>query len=1262
MEIWIGGHNNMKRSFARVASGLLALAMLAGMPVVSKAETTFGTITVKDSDGSVVTASVLCNHDLNSGSKTLKKTKNAYEGSCTEGGYQEYECWECGQKFYTYTQMWGHKYVSEPIKDSDGKETGDSKYTCRDCGLSYVAHTDNGTGEHRHENGVVTIRQEVIKPTHGLTGYGYTKETCSLNGGDGCGYVRITGYTPPLDHTYGDWYWEKKPTESTYGYARRTCTECGAYEQIMTARLEPQAKLGRITKDLTFGYDYYNDGNVNIVLARGTTFTFGNNLVNGRYVATFANVKLDASGKVGNITCYINKDDVEEVRSDAASISTGMSGLQFYVQVKSDSQVDVYSGYRLDNNKLKVNSAPIATKGAGDVLYVYRREVDEAGDYWGRISTTANEWVKLTGDAARYVNVIPAYDFGNELASLETVAIRKLADTGKVINSDIKVYNSKSTSAATVGTLKKGTSVKFFYQNVNGSSVSPFSTADGASWGYIDADTAKGLNLTAAGYILMDNISLASNPKNDNSSNSGNKVIATGIVTSSINLRVRKEPQISVLNQIGSLPTGTKLEFYEIGDANGATWGRIDYKGQTGWVCMTYVQLQSGSIGNTGSTGTATGAKENGTVVNCSVAVNVRDVGAVTGRLVTTIRVGNRVAITKLENGWGLVDGKGWVYMDYVKLDAGAEDAIKNPTKDDSSNSNSGAITTYTNVKALGEVKAGKEAVVYTNAVANANTKLLTLVGGNTFTIVDRTLVNNVTWYKTTIGSVTGWVKDDEGVITLPELSGTVNVSSLNVYVEANQEKSVLTTLVQGSPVTIGRQVTDGVYVWGFVKTFGGWVQMNNLTLDVPESNVVTGSTVGKTPITGKTNADTVVYKAANSNDELMRLSANRTLTITDWYRWRTSSGYVLRGKFTDSGITGWINLDNLDQDPVTAKVTVDVLNFYKDENNAPSSKKVTDLNLRLNASTTVVERTLVGGVIWGRVAARDKSNNFDYYWINLAGTDLGTYSLTPGSNTNNGGNNSNNNNSNNNNSNTGNNGNTGNTGTTTTAQGTIANTEEVNVRSGAGVANAKVTTLKKGTVVTVYEQKTVDNALWGRIDQGWVAMAYVDLSAKTNTGSSTVSSGTLSGNTILTSVPSGAIGVGFVNIKNLAVRNGAGLGYNQTSTLPLYTNVVIYEHVLKDGMIWGRCDQGWICTSYITYTGTSVTGSGTAGTIARCFYTANVRSSAGVGNALVAKVMVNSRVEIYEQTTYSGETWGRTSLGWVNMQYVLVDGAIPTP
>ena len=41
-----------------------------------------------------------------------------------------------------------------------------------------------------------------------------------------------------------------------------------------------------------------------------------------------------------------------------------------------------------------------------------------------------------------------------------------------------------------------------------------------------------------------------------------------------------------------------------------------------------------------------------------------------------------------------------------------------------------------------------------------------------------------------------------------------------------------------------------------------------------------------------------------------------------------------------------------------------------------------------------------------------------------------------------------------------------------------------------------------------------------------------------------------------------------------------------------------------------------------------------------------------------MAKVMVSSRVAIHDTTTVGTETWGRTDLGWINMQYVVLDSA----
>ena len=534
------------------------------------------------------------------------------------------------------------------------------------------------------------------------------------------------------------------------------------------------------------------------------------------------------------------------------------------------------------------------------------------------------------------------------------------------------------------------------------------------------------------------------------------------------------------------------------------------------------------------------------------------------------------------------------------------------------------------------------------------------LVPGNTFVITDRTIVNDVIWYKTTIGSVTGWVKGartpgtgPSDKVKLAELSGTVSAGTLNVYSGPSLDSKVVDTLIQNAPVTIeeNQQTTDGVYVWGKLKNYEGWVQMNNLSLNVPSSNVITGTSVGTKNITGVTNAaDVPVYSVANGDNSkvILRLVKNRKLSISAWY-WYTN-GNTLRGKCTDGDVTGWIDMRYLDQDALTAKVVVDVVNFYTDNSDAPGTL-VSNLNLRLNAATTVIKRTLKDGVAWGKVSARNSAGLPTYYWINLAGTDLGSYSPTPGTPADNTGSNTHNhtnNNTNNSNNNT----------AATTVSGVICNTDTVNVRTAAGVGNPLATTLQRGTPVTVTEQTTVDGALWGHIQQGWVALQYVDLSAKSNTTTSNVTGGNMAGNSILTSVPSGAIAVGFVNTDSLKVRAGTGFGYAVQATLPKYTNVVVYEQVLTDGVLWVRCDQGWMVGTYLTYTGLSVTGSGTAGTVARCFYTARVRSQPGVNSPLVGYVMVNSRLEIYEQQSYSGEMWGRTSIGWINMNYVLTGDA----
>ena len=59
---------------------------------------------------------------------------------------------------------------------------------------------------------------------------------------------------------------------------------------------------------------------------------------------------------------------------------------------------------------------------------------------------------------------------------------------------------------------------------------------------------------------------------------------------------------------------------------------------------------------------------------------------------------------------------------------------------------------------------------------------------------------------------------------------------------------------------------------------------------------------------------------------------------------------------------------------------------------------------------------------------------------------------------------------------------------------GTVFNTDSLNVRKGPGTNFDTVTSLKRGSVVEVFEQSAVDGTVWGRIANGWVNMQYVSL------------------------------------------------------------------------------------------------------------------------------------------------------------------------
>ena len=248
----------MKRSFVRIMSGLLVIAMLMALPVVSMAEN----ITV---DG--MSVKLRCNHALEAEGSTMKATSNKKDPTCTEPGYQEYKCDyydQCGYTIKTYTPMLGHDYSKRETYVASGEGSNDYYLACSHsgCTAKYLVTAVDGIHLHKHDGSDSAANAALVDSvtTAGCGGqvHGYTKVTCSRAG---CTYVQYKDFHAPYAHTYGDWKWQNRPTENSYGIAYRECVHCNAVEKAQTYALTVEEKEGRVKTDGIFAYDAYYGGN-----------------------------------------------------------------------------------------------------------------------------------------------------------------------------------------------------------------------------------------------------------------------------------------------------------------------------------------------------------------------------------------------------------------------------------------------------------------------------------------------------------------------------------------------------------------------------------------------------------------------------------------------------------------------------------------------------------------------------------------------------------------------------------------------------------------------------------------------------------------------------------------------------------------------------------------------------------------------------------------------------------------------------------------
>ncbi len=230
---------------------------------------------------------------------------------------------------------------------------------------------------------------------------------------------------------------------------------------------------------------------------------------------------------------------------------------------------------------------------------------------------------------------------------------------------------------------------------------------------------------------------------------------------------------------------------------------------------------------------------------------------------------------------------------------------------------------------------------------------------------------------------------------------------------------------------------------------------------------------------------------------------------------------------------------------------------------------------------------------------------------------------------------------------------------------GTVISRTTLNVRKGPGTNHEKVGSLKPGAKVTILETTTVGNAAWGRIDQGWICMQYVQLdqpSADTGNQGTTTPGTTNPGTN-----PSGTPGTVY-NCSKLNIRKGPGTHNQSLGYLMPGDGVMIYEQTVVNGMPWGRMDLGWVCMNYIQLkngssnagsTGNGSTNTGSAGAATGTVTGASalrVRSGPGASYPQVGTLMRGTKVTIMETTVVSGVSWGRIDQGWICLSYVQME------
>ena len=233
-----------------------------------------------------------------------------------------------------------------------------------------------------------------------------------------------------------------------------------------------------------------------------------------------------------------------------------------------------------------------------------------------------------------------------------------------------------------------------------------------------------------------------------------------------------------------------------------------------------------------------------------------------------------------------------------------------------------------------------------------------------------------------------------------------------------------------------------------------------------------------------------------------------------------------------------------------------------------------------------------------------------------------------------------------------------------------VTTADSLNIRKGAGTGYARVGAYPMGSKITILETKMVGASTWGRTDKGWISLNYVKLdpvkedTKPDNTKPEETKPEETKPEDTKPSQPETTVPptapektMGTITGDALRIRSGAGITYSVKGFLNKGDRVEILETKTVGTMTWGKTDKGWISMDYVKLDQAPVTQAKTGKV--KDGVSLRVRSGPNDSYAITGFIAGGTAVTVTETKQVGNTLWGKVDNGWVNMDFIVLDGAV---